>query len=1309
MINQPVRMAGAPPIDNLYLDMNGIIHNCTHGNEEEVKTFGDEEEMVLKMFKYIDKLFQIAKPQGVFFMAIDGSAPRAKMNQQRSRRFRSAKDRLELEAQARQRGEDVPEDVFDSNCITPGTPFMQNLTEHLKFFIRKKIAEDPAWQKPQVVLSGHEIPGEGEHKIMEFIRWAKKKPDYKPNTRHCMYGLDADLVMLSLVSHEPQFCLLREVVSYDKGNKGKPPRDVLSNPQANHFMILQIGLLREYLDFEFGSVTLPFKYNLENIIDDFILICMLVGNDFLPCLPTLDINEGGLNDLLAEYRRMLPSLGGYINESGQLHLARFEKLLQTIAVIEEDVLVKRAHDAKDYDDQKARRERRDNRARGLAPVKHTEQDADGFTSVTTRLQPAPPAAEEGATMMGKAARDLILSGDPRLGLQAWKQRYYSVKLECADAAAKRAVSRHYIEGVQWVLEYYYRGVISWVWYYPHHYSPMASELTNLPEFDGMTFERGRPFLPYQQLLGVLPTASAKLLPAAYRKLMTDPTSPLKAPIDYYPEDFALDKEGKRQDWEAVILIPFMDENAVLRAEKLVDPNLLTPAERVRNREGEVLAFWYDETSTETSFCQTTLPQFMGSVTAAKGRMLPTPPPPPLPDGVLGFEPKLVKGTKLGALSPVGFPTLKTLKATARLAPIGVNVFGMTSRRDSVVLAFQDMEDGAMTPQQVAPVILGERCFVRWPWLQEAVVTGVSDATGVVTSKGFAPFTVAELDGWHHAKRLVANHLVSKQGIEVGNSPIMVHVRACEGMLKLADGSVEKQFSKDEQVLPLQAIVRRNPRPDPRLQDRAAPADGGASAFPKGTQAVYLGRAYFGCLVTVVATSASKLDTAPSAALAGKLRLLVDPPAPTEVSISSAGKRLLENIRERYEPSGAIARKVGLNPRVLGTIVGTVQVETGGGARIEVGLAIKSNSSNLVVPDYCRPAPENKGFLYSERTVALLKLYMARFPWVIQALTADPSRRRWHAADLLPGMEEQAAANQLIEVKKWLKQQPLAKRPLVPGDSRVASEAAIRALQMAAPPGPTKPPAPVELENVAPALLLQPVDLDESNLKLDVKFRLGDRVASVAAFPGAPPFGLRGIVVGVHEDGAVEVLFDRDFEGGSTLHGRITGAQGAVLPVSALLCITRPFNVAKGAAKDVAKAFQKAAQPSANKPAAWQPVVTTAAPAAAPAPDPEPKKKAPKKKKAAGNGHHHAPPAPVVPTTAPVQLNAGKNLLAMLQGGAATAGHGGAAKPAKVLSVEELGRGQGVGQGVGPTPAANADSHRTKTLEQAFWDSLVSKK
>jgi len=82
---------------------------------------------------------------------------------------------------------------------------MNTLSDHIRYFIRKKMKEDAAWQGVQVIFSGAEVPGEGEHKIMLYIRNLKAQPDYNPNLRHVLYGLDADLVMLSLVSHEPHF------------------------------------------------------------------------------------------------------------------------------------------------------------------------------------------------------------------------------------------------------------------------------------------------------------------------------------------------------------------------------------------------------------------------------------------------------------------------------------------------------------------------------------------------------------------------------------------------------------------------------------------------------------------------------------------------------------------------------------------------------------------------------------------------------------------------------------------------------------------------------------------------------------------------------------------------------------------------------------------------------------------------------------------------------------------------------------------------------------------------------------------------
>jgi len=76
-----------PEFDNLYLDMNGIIHNCSHPNDEDVHLRIPEKTMFHDIFHYIDFLFKMIKPRKVFFMAIDGVAPRAKMNQVRKKYF----------------------------------------------------------------------------------------------------------------------------------------------------------------------------------------------------------------------------------------------------------------------------------------------------------------------------------------------------------------------------------------------------------------------------------------------------------------------------------------------------------------------------------------------------------------------------------------------------------------------------------------------------------------------------------------------------------------------------------------------------------------------------------------------------------------------------------------------------------------------------------------------------------------------------------------------------------------------------------------------------------------------------------------------------------------------------------------------------------------------------------------------------------------------------------------------------------------------------------------------------------------------
>jgi len=163
-----------PPIDHLYLDMNGIIHGATHPPTLDLLEGGglSDRDMMLGIMHYLNRIIDIVKPKQSIYMAIDGVAPRAKMNQQRSRRFRSAKDMEDEKRAKMEKGEAIPNregggGVFDSNCITPGSDFMRKVSDTIKYMIRKKIKEDSMWRNVKVYFSGHEVPGEGEHKIMQ--------------------------------------------------------------------------------------------------------------------------------------------------------------------------------------------------------------------------------------------------------------------------------------------------------------------------------------------------------------------------------------------------------------------------------------------------------------------------------------------------------------------------------------------------------------------------------------------------------------------------------------------------------------------------------------------------------------------------------------------------------------------------------------------------------------------------------------------------------------------------------------------------------------------------------------------------------------------------------------------------------------------------------------------------------------------------------------------------------------------------------------------------------------------------------------
>ena len=403
--------------DNLYLDMNGIVHPCSHPEDKPApKT---EADMMVAIFEYTDRVVGMVRPRKLLYMAVDGVAPRAKMNQQRSRRFRSAREAAEkdeeraefvkiLNAQKASRGEDISsieevvEKTWDSNAITPGTPFMHLLAESLQYWCAYKFTTDPSWKDMKVIISDASVPGEGEHKIMNFVRSQRAMPTHDPNTSHVIYGLDADLIMLSLATHEPRFRVLREDVFFDSGkdktctrcgrkghirsncefpDDGKKLTEeeaaeewASSEHQLKPYIWLHTGILREYLAVEMDTPKRKFTYDLERALDDWVFMCFFVGNDFLPHLPSLEIRDQGIDLLISIWRDLAADMDDYVTKDGFPDMRRVQQILSALAGKEADIFKKRKEVSDRQAAKRAQREAQGNRGRGGGRGGHNDRN-----------------------------------------------------------------------------------------------------------------------------------------------------------------------------------------------------------------------------------------------------------------------------------------------------------------------------------------------------------------------------------------------------------------------------------------------------------------------------------------------------------------------------------------------------------------------------------------------------------------------------------------------------------------------------------------------------------------------------------------------------------------------------------------------------------------------------------------------------------------------------------------------------------------------------------------------------------------------
>lgn len=535
---------------------------------------------------------------------------------------------------------------FDSNCITPGTPFMDRLSKCLHYYVHERLTNNPAWKDLKVFLSDASVPGEGEHKIMDYIRRQRGQPDHDPNTQHVLCGADADLIMLGLATHEPNFTIIREEFLPNKprpcevcGSVGHEMNSceglmpAASSEQAPpgaevKFIYVRLSVLREYLKRTLVMPNLPFPYDFDRVLDDWVFMCFFVGNDFLPHLPSLEIREGAIDRLIGLYKNCVYKTSGYLTNSGEVNLERVQMILHDLGLAEDDIFTQRQkreiqfrqREKNNKRQQRPNFERIHNSQFAPAPVgkgfqpkaianvrqeianirrmdlnkdKALEQflaptnaDSSDTSNAANRKRKAhdddvqhdsKDVREQDAEQKAEPEEeDPDANDEVRLWEPGFKDRYYESKFDvCADNLQFRySIALQYVRGLCWVLKYYYQGCASWNWYFPYHYAPFASDFVNIAGLSTQFERNTKPFNPLEQLMGVFPAASSVHVPGPWATLMSDPDSEI---IDFYPEDFKIDLNGKKYAWQGVALLPFVDEKRLIKS---LQPyyKLLTPEE-----------------------------------------------------------------------------------------------------------------------------------------------------------------------------------------------------------------------------------------------------------------------------------------------------------------------------------------------------------------------------------------------------------------------------------------------------------------------------------------------------------------------------------------------------------------------------------------------------------------------------------------------------------------------------------------------------------------------------------------------------------
>lgn len=494
-------------VDNLYLDANSIIYDSLHKMESSDKQF-TEEQLIMSVFNKICDYIKMINPTQTCFIAFDGVAPLAKLKQQRNRRYKSF-----LEKNIYNKINDVNKQRWDTCAITPGTPFMYKLNEMLKKAFETKRSNI------RITLSGSNVPGEGEHKIFEHIR---NNADYHKDTNSIIYGLDADLIMLSLnhLHISENLFLSRETPHFINQIDDELEPDKLYKLNIPE---LQNAICERLLH---SSKQLK-RDNYVHVINDYIFLCFMLGNDFLPHFPSLNIRTNGIDILLDAYKKYISPIDGYLTNGDVLNWKNIKRILKPLAENERGFIIEE--------------------------YKHRNQMESRFLGNKT-----PEQLERKFLLLPTVERSVEKYINPYE--QEWQERYYN-KLFDLDYSEHnvRDICINYLEGLEWTKTYYHNNCKNWRWCYRYNYPPLLEDLIKYIPIFSTEFVKSatkNPIAPITQLSYVLPYDSLYMLPNDKRQILMDNLSHL------YKKNLRVQWSFCKYFWESHIVFPDININSL---------------------------------------------------------------------------------------------------------------------------------------------------------------------------------------------------------------------------------------------------------------------------------------------------------------------------------------------------------------------------------------------------------------------------------------------------------------------------------------------------------------------------------------------------------------------------------------------------------------------------------------------------------------------------------------------------------------------------------------------------------------------------